>query len=396
MTVKVIPSKCVGCKICLKSCPYESIEMREGKAFILPSCVECKMCISSCKFGAIVYEEEKKEVKDFSAYRGVGVYIEYNEGEVEKVSKELLSEAKRLAKRLNVQVYAYLIGDENIESLSSELGKYGADVVYLVKDKRLSYYQTLPFSKALQEIIRHTKPEIVLFGATPQGRDIAPRVANGLLVGLTADCTNLDLNEETRALLQTRPAFGGNIMATIESSRHRPQMATVRPGIMLVEDFGGKEVEKKEIKVKFSEDDFKVELLKVIKNVAHHVNLEEARAIVSGGRGVGESGFSMLKELAELLGAELGASRAAVDAGWIAKDHQVGQTGKTVRPDLYFAIGISGAIQHLAGMQNSRVIVAINKDPSAPIFEVAHYGIVADYKKIVPVLIEELKSLKSK
>jgi len=264
MAVKVVSSKCVGCKICLKACPYDAIEMREGKAFILPNCTECKMCISSCKFGAIIYEEEKKEVKDFSDYRGVAVYIEHEEGEVAKVSKELLSEGKRLAERLATKVMAFVVGDAGAKELGKQLGKYGADEVYYVIDERLNYYQTLPFTKAIYTLIEELKPEIVLYGATPQGRDIAPRVANNLRVGLTADCTNLDLNDETRALLQTRPAFGGNIMATIESSRHRPQMATVRPGIMLVEEFENDNPTEKEIKVEFTDDDFKVELSKCV------------------------------------------------------------------------------------------------------------------------------------
>ncbi len=397
MGVIILNDKCIGCKKCIKACPYNSIEMQEKKAVLLPSCTHCKICIESCKFDAIIYEEtgEKKiEEKDFSEFRGVAVYIEHKGGNVHKVSKELLGEARRLSKKLDTQVIAYIGGDESITGCFNSLYEYGANRIIYTCDPRLAQYSTLPFSRMVSEFIKIEKPEIVLFGATHEGRDLAPRIANLLRVGLTADCTNLDVVDETRALLQTRPAFGGNIMATIESSKHRPQMATVRPGIMRIMHDENRPGEAKEVTIDFKEDDFIVKLLEVISEGVHHVNLEEARTIVSGGRGLGgEEGFKMLEELASVMKAELGASRAAVDSKWIPKPHQVGQTGKSVRPDLYIAVGISGAIQHLAGMQNSRVIVAINKDPNAPIFDVANYGIVADYKKIIPALIEELKSI---
>ncbi|MCK5683135.1 electron transfer flavoprotein subunit alpha [bacterium] len=398
MGVVILNDKCIGCKKCVKACPYSSIEMRDKKAVLLPSCTHCKICIESCKFDAIIYEEtdEKKpeEKKDFSAFRGVAVYIEHKGRDVHKVSRELLSEAHRLSKKLDTQVTAYIGGDESVKECFKVLYEYGADKIVYTCDARLAQYSTLPFARMVSEFIKLEKPEIVLFGATHEGRDLAPRIANVLRVGLTADCTNLDVVDETRALLQTRPAFGGNIMATIESSKHRPQMATVRPGIMRIIHDEQRNGEARLVDIDFKEDDFIVKLLEVISEGVHHVNLEEARTIVSGGRGVGgEEGFKMLEELASVMKAEVGASRAAVDSKWIPKPHQVGQTGKSVRPDLYIAVGISGAIQHLAGMQNSRVIVAINKDPNAPIFDVANYGIVADYKKIIPTLIEELKSL---
>ena len=397
MGVVILNDKCIGCKKCVKACPYSSIEMKEKKAVLLPSCTHCKICIESCKFDAIIYEEtgEEKieEKKDFSAFRGVGVYIEHKDGEVHKVSRELLSEAHRLSKKLDTQVVAYIGGDDSITGCFDLLYEYGADRILYTCDPRIAKYSTLPFARMISEFIKLEKPEIVLFGATHEGRDLAPRIANVLRVGLTADCTNLDVVDETRALLQTRPAFGGNIMATIESSKHRPQMATVRPGIMRIMHDEKRKGESKKVSIDFKEEDFIVKLLEIISEGVHHVNLEEARTIVSGGRGVGEDGFKMIEELALVMKAEIGASRAAVDSKWIPKPHQVGQTGKSVRPDLYIAVGISGAIQHLAGMQNSRVIVAINKDPNAPIFDVANYGIVGDYKKILPALIEELKSL---
>jgi electron transfer flavoprotein alpha subunit len=252
---------------------------------------------------------------------------------------------------------------------------------------------TEPYTKVLSEVISANKPEIVLIGATAIGRDLAPRVSARIYTGLTADCTSLDIDEENKNLLMTRPAFGGNIMATIVCPDHRPQMSTVRPGVMTICEKDESRIgDIKEFKVKLSEKDVNVEILEVVKEEKERINIEEADVLVSGGRGIGQpDNFKMLKELADLLKGQVSASRAVVDAGWIDRDHQVGQTGKTVRPGLYIACGISGAIQHLAGMEESEFIVAINKDPGAPIFEVADVGIVGDVNKVVPLLIEELK-----
>lgn len=332
---------------------------------------------------------------NISDYKGVLVFIEQREGEVQKVSLELLGKGKDLADKLNEKVTAVILGD-NISNDLNELIYYGADEVIYVDEEALKIYMTEPYTKALTEIINYKKPEIVLIGATSIGRDLAPRVSARIYTGLTADCTSLEIEEGKRDLLMTRPAFGGNIMATILCPDHRPQMSTVRPGVMQVRERDENRIgniEKYEIE--FSKDDINIEILEVVKEKKEKINIEEANVLVSGGRGLGKpENFEKLKELAEVLQGQVAASRAVVDVGWIDRDHQVGQTGKTVRPNLYIACGISGAIQHLAGMEESDFIVAINKDNTAPIFEVADVGIVGDLNKIVPYLIEELKAIK--
>jgi len=332
---------------------------------------------------------------NISEYRGVYVFIEQREGKIQKVSLELLGKGKELADKLGESLTAVVLG-YNMAYKLHDLIYYGADDVIFVDDKALEIYMTEPYAKALTEVINSKKPEVVLVGATSIGRDLAPRVSARVHTGLTADCTSLDIEEESRHLLMTRPAFGGNIMATIICSEHRPQMSTVRPGVMqkcekdetrkgLIEHF----------KVEFTSEDMNVEIIEVVKEKKEKVNIEEAKVLVSGGRGLGRpETFKLLKELANELNGMVSASRAVVDAGWIGGDHQVGQTGKTVRPELYVACGISGAIQHLAGMEESDFIVAINKDAEAPIFEAADLGIVGDINKVLPELIQELKNIK--
>lgn len=328
---------------------------------------------------------------NISAYKGVCVFIEQKEGEISKVSLELLGKGRELADELEEKLIAVLMGHQMEEQLQ-EIVYYGADEVIYVDDEALHIYMTEPYTKAMATIINDRKPEIVLVGATAIGRDLAPRVSARIHTGLTADCTSLEIDDEKRMLLMTRPAFGGNILATIICPDYRPQMSTVRPGVMqkLVRD------EKRQgtvtpYPITIEEADQTYKILEVVKETKEKVNIEDANVLVSGGRGVGNAqNFKMLEELAKQLKGQVSASRAVVDAGWIHRDHQVGQTGKTVRPGLYFACGISGAIQHLAGMEESDFIVAINKDASAPIFEVADIGIVGDVHKVVPALIGAL------
>lgn len=325
-------------------------------------------------------------------YKGVWIFAEQREGKILNVSIELLGEGRKLADKLNVKLTAILLGN-NLDVLTKELMQHGADRALFVEDKFLSVYTTEVYTRVIAELIEERKPEIVLIGATAIGRDLAPRLAARIKTGLTADCTSLDINEEDGNLLMTRPAFGGNIMATIVCNSHRPQMSTVRPGVMEKAKFhlyGSGEIERIDFKLK--EKDGNTEVIDIIKKSRKQVSLEDAQVIVSGGRGLGnKEGFELIQKLADVLDGEVGASRGAVDAEWIDQSHQVGQTGKTVRPKIYIACGISGAIQHLAGMNSSDCIVAINKDKDAPIFKVAHYGIVGDLHEVIPNLINDLK-----
>ncbi|AAO36890.1 electron transfer flavoprotein alpha-subunit [Clostridium tetani E88] len=328
-------------------------------------------------------------------YKGVWVFAEQRDGELQKVSLELLGKGREIADKLGVELTALLLGNK-IDSIAEELVAYGADKVIYAQNPLLSHYTTDGYTKVICDLVAEEKPEIILVGATYIGRDLGPRVAARLRTGLTADCTALDVEEGTNNLLMTRPAFGGNLMATIVCGEHRPQMSTVRPGVFekLKKDAGRKgEIKKIEAKLEMSDIRTKVEdVVKITKNV---MDIGEAEFLVAGGRGIGsKENFKMLEELAELLGGNVAGSRAAIDNGWIDKDYQVGQTGKTVRPMVYIAVGISGAIQHLAGMQDSDYIIAINKDESAPIMQIADLGLVGDYNKIIPELIAKLKAEK--
>ncbi|AAO36581.1 electron transfer flavoprotein subunit alpha/FixB family protein [Clostridium tetani] len=328
------------------------------------------------------------KVKD---YKDVWVFIEQREGRIANVSLELLGEGRKIADKLGVKLKGILLGNK-IDSLARDIIKYGADHVMYIEDKFLEIYSTEAYTRVITELVNKRKPEIILLGATTIGRDLAPRLAVRLKTGLTADCTSLDIEEDTGNLLMTRPAFGGNLMATIVCEEHRPQMSTVRPGVMekavLKENVVGK-VEK--IDFKLGKEDKNALVIDIIKKKKKEIALEEANIIVSGGRGLGDKeGFKLLKDLADKLQGEVGASRGAVDAEWIDSQHQVGQTGKSVRPKLYIACGISGAVQHLAGMKEAECIVAINKDKDAPIFQIAHYGIVGDLYEVIPSMIKTL------
>jgi len=329
--------------------------------------------------------------------KDIFVFIEQRDSLIQKVSYELLGKGRELADTVGQSVTAVLLG-HNVSHLAESLCAFGADKVVVVDHEILAEFVTEPYAKALTQIMQETVPEIFLIGATAIGRDLAPRVAARICTGLTADCTGLDICEETSNLLMTRPAFGGNIMATIICANHRPQMATVRPGVMkaLEKDDSRKGVVET-IEVPFGSSDMNVKILKVVKETKKKTDITEANVLISGGRGMGHAdNFDLLKDLAKELSGDISSSRAAVDAGWVYKDRQVGQTGKTVRPDLYIACGISGAVQHLVGMESAELIVAINKNPAAPIFDAADVGIVGDALVVVPKLTEALKKMKAK
>jgi electron transfer flavoprotein alpha subunit/NAD-dependent dihydropyrimidine dehydrogenase PreA subunit len=384
---------CTGCESCIPACPFGALSMKEGIAVVDEKCTFCGACLDVCPVSAITLEKEEKAVTiDPGAYKNVWVFIEHEHGKVSTVSFELLGEGRKLADALGCHLCGMIFGD-GVEGFVKEAIAYGAETVYVTESPILEQYRADPYACAAVNLIRKYKPEIVLFGATTQGRDFAGTVATTLEVGLTADCTGLDIDPETKYLRQTRPAFGGNIMATIlDYPNYRPQMSTVRPKVFAMpqrDDSRKGEVIREPLPM--TEEQVRTKVLEFIKGT-EAVNLVDAEIIVSGGRGLGNAeSFKVIRELAEVLGAAVGASRATVDSGWISYEHQVGQTGRTVRPKIYIACGISGAIQHQAGMKTSDIIVAINKDPEAPIFKIANYGIVGDLFTIVPMLKEEFK-----
>jgi len=394
MSIKILNEKCTGCTLCIKVCPFSAITVVDRKAVIdYDKCNLCGACVESCKFGAIDLKKESGvEGVDITQFKDVWVFCEQKKGVIQSISWELIGKGRELADQLKVNLCGVVLG-HHMKKGAEEVIARGADKVYLVESSKLKNYLSEPYTNVLVELIKEYKPEIVLCGATTTGRSLISRVAVKLDAGLTADCTGLDIDMENRVLLQTRPAFGGNIMATIITPKHRPQMATVRHKVMKEAEID--KARKGEIITKSYEDALfvsRTKLVDFVEELEETVNLSEADIIVSGGRGIGgPEGFGPLKELAKVLGAAIGASRSTVDADWIPYSHQVGQTGKTVCPKIYIACGISGQIQHLIGMQSSDVIVAINKDPDAPIFKVATYGIVGDLHQIVPALTKAFK-----
>ena len=395
MSVKILSEECIGCQACIDSCPYGAIVMKDDKAVITEDCTFCGACESSCNVSAIVVEREKTEDReDISSYKGVWVFIEHRDGRIRNVSLELIGEGRKLAQELGEEVSAVLIGD-NVAEMSREIFASGADNIYLIEGSAFQHYTTDAYTIAFTHLIKKHLPSVILLGATNDGRDLGPRVAARVKTGLTADCTSLSIDPDTRLVAWTRPAFGGNIMATIFCPDNRPQMGTVRPKVFKkpVPDYNrtGK-IFREELAI--NEKDIRTKLIDVVKVCTFSCNLEDAEIIVSGGRGLGKpEGFRIVEDLAQVLKGTVGSSRAAVDAGWMPYPHQVGQTGKTVAPKIYIACGISGAIQHLAGMQTSDVIIAINTDPDAPIFKVATYGIVGDVYQVVPALTAKLKEV---
>lgn len=386
-----VSDKCTGCKLCIKQCPFNAIDIKGNKAVILESCTLCGSCESVCPVGAITIERKESDI-DFDDYKDIWVFGEQRGGEPGSVVYELIGEGRKLADKLNQDLCVVLLGSE-LSDKAEELINYSVDKVYLVDEKELENYNDEYYTAVMTGLIKEYKPSIILMGATAMGRSLGPRVAARIKTGLTADCTGLDIDKATMNLLQTRPAFGGNIMATIVCKNHRPQMATVRPGVMKAA-LSKPGYQGKVINYKFDLDQIspKTEVLEIVKGLGKSVRINDAEVIVSGGRGLGSAdNFKVIEELADVLGGAVGASRAAVDNGWISHDHQVGQTGTTVSPRIYIACGISGAVQHLVGMKSSDIIIAINKDPEAAIFKYATYGLVGDLFEIVPLMIKKLK-----
>ena len=393
-----VSKKCIGCTKCVPVCPFAAINMIDKKAVMNEACTLCGACVQVCPVQAITITREEASAKDFSGYKGVWVYVELTETgdkthpkKIKPVTFELLGAARKLADELREEVCAVLLTDKD-HNYAKDLGAYGADKVYMVEHDELFEYNTDVFSTVIVGLVNRHKPSSMLYGATIQGRDLAPRVASTLYVGLTADCTALAIKDGL--LLQSRPAFGGNIMADILAPNSRPQMSTVRPNVMKMnEPVVGRTAVVVRESAKLDKSLRRVKVLE--RKIAHDaagVKIETAGVIVSGGRGMKtKEKFRQLEELSKLLGGVVGASRAAVDLGFKDKAHQVGQSGTTVSPKLYLSFGISGAVQHIVGMKASDVIVAVNKDPNAPIFNVAKYGIVGDAHEIVPKLIEALK-----
>jgi len=390
--INLLTEKCIACSLCVKACLLDGIRL-DGKIPVLTDyCTGCGACVDVCKVGAIVSEGKPAPPPDLSFYTGIWVIAEQQEQGIHPVSFELLGKARELAAVRDCKVAVVLAGNA-VGDYGDALIQGGADDVYLVDAPFLYPYRTCPHERIIAGLLEAHKPEIVLVGATCMGRDLAPRLANRFKTGLTADCTGLMIDDQGGGLLQTRPAFGGNIMATIVTEHQRPQMATVRPGVMQAVHSDKRTGTIVKVEVTPDSADDLVRVLQTVVKPGSGVELEKAPVIVSGGRGLqGPDNFSMLSELAELLDGQVGASRAVVDMGWIEHAHQVGQTGKTVKPRLYIACGISGAIQHLAGMQQADVIVAINRDPYAPILKIAHVALVGDVHKIVPELIAQLKA----
>ncbi|MEJ2716550.1 MAG: FAD-binding protein [Deltaproteobacteria bacterium] len=384
--------KCNGCGMCSRSCPYQAIEMEDKKArWLEDRCTLCGACLESCKFEALTGQMPVRPVPDFSAYRDVWVFVEQTNGIVHRSGLELLGCARTLADDLDQQVVAVVFGDK-VSQHATDLIHYGADRCVVVEDPSLAYYQTCSYTHALAVIVERNQPAILLIAATHLGRDLAPRLARRMGLGLTADCTRLSIDPEERILLQTRPAFGGNIMATIVTRFSRPQTATVRPGIMKALEPDPSRTGRIDAEhLDMAECREFTKVLECVMQEEKGIKLPSAKIIVAGGRPVcSERGMSILSEFAEAVGGQVACTRVVVEEGYLPPEHQVGQTGQTVRPEVYFACGISGAIQHKAGMDGSRYIVAINKDPDAPIFGIADFAIVGDLFEVLPALTREV------
>ena len=393
MKAIVDEDKCTGCAECVEVCPVEAIDLKDDLAQVNDECTLCTLCVDACPEEAISMPEMiAPEVDDLDSYQGVWVVAEHHNGEVHPVSFELLGVGRTLADKLGVELAATLVGNQ-LQDAANELIGHGADRVYLVEHPDLIPFNDEPHSKVLTELIREKKPEILLAGATAMGRSFIPRVAVAVGTGLTADCTGLDIGEDG-LLYQTRPAFGGNIMATILCPNRRPQMATVRPMVMKQPKFDSEREGRVEPFAPSQEAlNTRVQVLESVTEAQETARLSEAEVIVTGGRGLQKpDNFKLVEELALLMDGAVGATRSVVDEGWMPHSHQVGQTGKTVSPKLYLACAVSGAIQHVVGMQGSELIVAVNRDPHAPIFDVTNYGVVADIFEFIPALVKQIRA----
>ncbi|RJX36195.1 MAG: 4Fe-4S dicluster domain-containing protein [Desulfarculus sp.] len=395
MAVIIDKELCTGCGECLEACPFEALSLQDDKAQVNEACTLCGACEEVCPTGAITVPQVERAADERAAEaRGVWVFAEQRQGAMPEVVAELLGQGRRLADELGVELSAVLLG-HGLDGRAAELFALGADVVYQADDERLAAFNDDIYTQVLARVINEHRPEVLLAGATSLGRSLIPRVATAVATGLTADCTGLAIDPEKRLLLQTRPAFGGNIMATIICPQARPQMATVRPRVMKQ----GPRQEGRQgrlVPVELNpQDQARTQVLEVVRALEEQVNLTGAEVVVTGGRGLGQpEGFALVRKLATALGGVVGATRGTVDAGWIGHAHQVGQTGRTVSPKLYVALGVSGAVQHLVGMQSSDNILAVNTDPNAPIFSVAHYGIVGNLYEVVPAMLDRLAELR--
>jgi len=388
--------KCTACGMCESTCAFGAISVPADCAVVNDSCTLCGACVDTCPEQALRIETAEKRVQaDLAAYAGIMVFAEYRHGKIAPVSYELLGIGRKLADQRGVGLSVILPGGA-VSALAPSLIAAGADTVLLAEHPLLEQFREDLYARVLERAIRERKPEVVLAGATAIGRSVIPYVATAIGAGLTADCTRLDIRAEDGMLLQTRPAFGGNIMATIECPQTRPQMATVRPKVMAPaqpDPSRTGEVVRLQISPELLQST--TEVLETVVNTEDQVNIQEFEILVSGGRGLDSAkGFALIRELAAELGGAVAASRAAVDAGWISYPHQVGQTGKTVSPKIYIACGISGAVQHAVGMQSAEIVVAINRDLEAPIFDLATYGVVGDLYEVVPRLIQRLQEIK--
>jgi len=391
--LEIDKDNCIGCGSCIDACPFGALSLVDDMIVVNEKCTGCGACLLACPMHALNLPRARPQAAagSLADYSGVWVWVEQFQGKMGGISAEMLGQGRKLADRRNVMLTACVLG-HHVEHIAREAVAMGADRVFWVDDPILAVYRTAPYAGVLINLVSEHKPEIFLLGASSRGRDLAGSIASLIYTGLTADCTGLEIDDASGLLLQTRPAFGGNIMATIICPHHRPQMATVRHRVfeMPVAD---RERAGQIIPIKAVPKE-EWTATQVVESILEKddVNLADARVIVAGGHGMeGPAGFEIIRKLADVLGGAVGSSRSAVDAGWISYAHQIGQTGRTVRPDLYIACGISGQIQHLAGMKTSRVIVAINKNPDAPIFSVANYGIVGDLFQIVPALTEQFK-----
>jgi len=391
MPIWIEADLCDGCRRCIRACPYDALEIQDGKAWVLERCTACGACLEVCPNSAILSDVEPRKIPDFSAHKGVWVFAEQRDGRLNPVSLELLGKARELAADLGENVSTLLLG-HRVAGIGKTLIAHGADNVYLAEHPLLEQFRTTAYARVMGKLIKTHKPSILLLGASHIGRDLAPRLARRVAAGLTADCTDLAIDRKEGILLQTRPAFGGNLMATIANRYSRPQMATVRPGVMEISPLSEHRGQIIPQRVSLGEKDIGTEVLEVVREKQKRRDIIRAKVIVAGGRGAGGAeGFEMLRELADLMGGEVAGTRIAAEQGWIPPENQVGQTGKTVRPEIYIACGISGAIQHRAGMLNARYIIAINTDPRAAIFQIADWSIVGDLRDVVPEMTRQLR-----